>query len=81
MIGYTTNRDTISDVRAYSVRESALTVPVFDDTDPYERQVEAFARAVRGQQPANPNVVDGLEAVRLIEAVAESAATGEEVRL
>jgi predicted dehydrogenase len=70
-----------SDVRAYSVRESALTVPVFDDTDPYERQVEAFARAVCGEQPANPNVADGLEAVRLIEAVAKSAATGEEVEL
>ncbi|HWG24863.1 Gfo/Idh/MocA family oxidoreductase [Actinospica sp.] len=70
-----------SDVRAYSARESALTVPVFADTDPYERQVEAFARAVRGAQPANPNVVDGLEAVRLIEAVAKSAASGTAVEL
>jgi predicted dehydrogenase len=67
-----------SDVRAYTVRESAFTVPVFADTDPYERQIEAFARAVRGEQPANPDVVDGLEAVRLIEAVAASSAGGGE---
>lgn len=70
-----------SDVRAYTVRESAFTVPVFDDTDAYERQIEAFARAVRGEEPANPNVVDGLEAVRLIEAVAKSSASGEVVVL
>jgi predicted dehydrogenase len=70
-----------SDVHAYAARESAFSVPVFDDTDAYERQVEAFARAVRGDGPPNPNVVDGLEAVRLIEAVAASSASGETVML
>ncbi|HET9173446.1 MAG TPA: Gfo/Idh/MocA family oxidoreductase [Actinospica sp.] len=70
-----------SDVRAYSVLEGGFTVPVFDDTDAYERQAEAFARAVRGIEPANPTVVDGLEAVRLIEAVTASSASGTGVDL
>jgi predicted dehydrogenase len=70
-----------SNVWAYNADEGAATVPVFADTDPYERQAEAFARAVRGGARAEPDVRDGLEAVRLIAAVAESAATGAEVRL
>jgi predicted dehydrogenase len=70
-----------SDVWAYNADEGAATVPVFADTDPYERQAEAFARAVRGQATAEPDARDGLEAVRLIEAIGEAAATGAEVRL
>ena len=70
-----------SDVWAYNADEGAATVPVFADTDPYERQAEAFARAVRGQGRAEPDARDGLEAVRLIAVVAEAAATGAEVPL
>jgi predicted dehydrogenase len=71
-----------SDVWAYNADEGAATVPVFADTDTYERQAEAFARAVRGEAAANnPDARDGLEAVRLIAAVAESASSGAEVRL
>ena len=70
-----------SDVWAYNADEGAATVPVFADTDPYERQLEAFARAVRGQVEAEPDVRDGREAVRLIAAVGEAAATGAEVLL
>jgi predicted dehydrogenase len=70
-----------SDVHAYSARVGASTVPVFDDTNAYERQIEAFARAVRGEGPADPTAADGLEAVRLIEAVAASSAGGETVTL
>jgi len=65
-----------SDVWAFDAREGAATVPVFADTDAYERQAEAFARAVRGLGVAEPDVRDGLEAVRLIVAVAESVARG-----
>ena len=73
-----------SDVRAYSASKGGFTVPVFDDTDAYERQAEAFARAVRGDrgvESVNPTAADGLEAVRLIEAVAASSASGAEVTL
>ncbi|WP_053731423.1 Gfo/Idh/MocA family protein [Nocardia sp. NRRL S-836] len=70
-----------SDVRAYSAADGAATVPVFADTDAYERQLEAFARAVRHDLPVTPDVTDGLAAVRLIAAVERSAATGAEVVL
>ena len=70
-----------SDVWAFNASEGSATVPVFADTDAYERQAEAFARAVRGEQTAKPDARDGLEAVRLIAAVAEAAASGAEVRL
>ena len=70
-----------SDVWAFNAKEGSATVPVFADTDPYERQAEAFARAVRGAVVAKPDARDGLAAVRLIAAVGESAATGAEVRL
>jgi hypothetical protein len=36
---------------------------------------------VRRDGPSNPNAVDGLEAVRLIEAVAASSASGDTVML
>jgi predicted dehydrogenase len=70
-----------SDVWAYNAAAGSATVPVFADTDPYERQAEAFVRAVRGEVVAQPDARDGLEAVRLIAAVAESAESGAEVRL
>jgi len=70
-----------SDVWAYNAAEGSATVPVFADTDPYERQAEAFARAVRGEAVAKPDAYDGLQAVRLIAAVGESAESGAEVRL
>jgi len=67
-----------SDVRAYCAENGAITSPVLSDTDAYERQVEAFAAAVRHDLDAAPDASDGLEAVRLIEAVARSAAAGVE---
>ncbi|ANZ40798.1 hypothetical protein BBK82_37220 [Lentzea guizhouensis] len=68
-----------SDVRAYC--DGAVTVPVFADTDAYERQAEAFARAVRGDVAVSPDATDGLEAVRLITAVERSVVSGAEVEL
>ncbi|MEV0472244.1 Gfo/Idh/MocA family protein [Streptomyces prunicolor] len=70
-----------SDVWAYSSADGAAVVPVFADTDAYERQLEAFAHAVRTDGPTEPDVEDGLAAVRLIAAVAASAAEGREVLL
>lgn len=51
------------------------------DGDPYERQVEAFAHAIRTGGSPTPGVRDGLAAVRLIEAVADAVESGVEVRL
>ncbi|MFS8104731.1 Gfo/Idh/MocA family oxidoreductase [Lentzea alba] len=70
-----------SDVWAYSLADGVATVPVLADTDAYERQVEAFARAVRRDLPVSPDAEDGLEAVRMIAAVEQSVVAGAEVLL
>jgi predicted dehydrogenase len=56
--------------------EGIASVPHFGDTNPYKRQIEAFARAVLDGNPTNPSPQDAIWALRLIEAVAESCAAG-----
>lgn len=49
---------------------SALsTVPVFGDTDPYERQIESFAASVLNDTPTSPGLEDGIAALRIVDAV------------
>lgn len=56
--------------------------PSFADTNPFARQVRSFARAILDDVETDPSPHDGVEAVRLIEAAAESsAADGAVVRL
>ncbi len=62
-----------SEVTLFLEDDLAATSPSFGDTDPYERQLEAFARAVLDDEPTNPGGDDGVAAVRIIEAVRESA--------
>ena len=64
-------------VHAYS--DGAVAVPTLTDGDVYERQVEAFARTIRRGGHPDPDVRDGLAAVRLIEATATAVETGSEV--
>jgi predicted dehydrogenase len=63
-----------STVELYVEADRLATRPHFGDTNPYKRQVEAFARAILDDQPTNPSPADGVEAVRVIEAVARSCA-------
>jgi predicted dehydrogenase len=65
-----------SDVEVFDAGTTAGYRPVFGDTNAYERQIEAFARAIRKNTPTSPNGDDGVAAVRLIDAVAESVACG-----
>jgi predicted dehydrogenase len=68
-----------STVHAYA--EGETIVPELTDGDAYERQAEAFAHTIRhGRQPV-PDVRDGLQAIRLIDATAAAVDTGDEVRL
>jgi predicted dehydrogenase len=68
-----------STVHAYA--DGQTVVPTLTDGNAYERQAEAFAAPIRnGGQPV-PDVRDGLEAVRLIEAVAAAVDSGTEVTL
>lgn len=68
-----------SAVHAYAGGETVE--PVLTDGDAYERQIEAFARVIRQGGRPDPDVRDGLAAVRLIEATAAAAAGGAEVEL
>jgi predicted dehydrogenase len=68
-----------STVQAYANGETVA--PVRTDGDAYERQIEAFAKAVRGDVLPTPDVRDGLQAVRLIEATAAAVESGTRVKL
>jgi predicted dehydrogenase len=71
-----------SDVEVHIEKDGVSQVPHFGDTNAYKLQAEAFARAVLEDLPTNPSPHDGVEAVRWIEAVAQSSIQGgAEVRL
>lgn len=53
----------------------------FADDDPLARQVSQFARVIRGQEPPLVSGREGLETLRVIEAVKQSAATGARITL
>ncbi|GAA2755091.1 Gfo/Idh/MocA family protein [Actinopolymorpha rutila] len=69
-----------STVRVHLERDGETRSPVFGAADPYQLQLEAFAAAIATDGPANPSGADGVTALRLIEAVRDSAAAdGKEV--
>lgn len=70
-----------SHVSAFSAKAGEHRVPVFGDTDPYKRQLDAFAEAVRFDRPTNPGFEDSVAAVAMIEAVAASVEGGVAVPL
>lgn len=70
-----------SQVRVFREPSSEWTAPEYGAADPYQRQVEAFAAAVRDGGGVDPDGHDGVEALRVIEAVHRSAAGGTEVLL
>jgi predicted dehydrogenase len=63
-----------SDVEVFEEATATASRPVFGDSDPYERQLEAFVRAISGGTPTSPDATDGVAALRIIAAVAESVA-------
>ncbi len=68
-----------SAVRAYREADRAWIEPAFGDSDPYERQLESLAEAIRTDGPTSPDAADGLAAVELISAVAQSVHTGRSI--
>ncbi|WP_034262363.1 Gfo/Idh/MocA family protein [Actinospica robiniae] len=68
-----------STVRAYSA--GGIIEPILPDGDAYERQVEAFVRAIREDGPTTPDAADGVAALELIDAITTAAATGHTVTL
>lgn len=71
-----------SSAAVFDEATGAWTAPEFGAVDPYQRQLEAFATAVRDDGRTDPDASDGLAAVSLIEATARSvAADGDRVRV
>jgi predicted dehydrogenase len=66
-------------VQAYA--DTQVVIPTLTDGDAYERQLEAFADAIRNDLSPDPDARDGLAAVTLIQATAEAVASGDEIRL
>ncbi len=42
---------------------------IFGYTDPYDRQIEAFAASLLNDTPTSPDLADGIAALRIVEAV------------
>jgi predicted dehydrogenase len=63
-------------VRVFTEADATWRSPEYGAADTYQRQAEAFAAAVRGDGPTDPSAEDGVQALRLIEAVTASAAQG-----
>lgn len=68
-----------SEVRAFDGRRGEWRMPVLGKSDPWQRQLEAFALAIRTDGPTNPDAEDGLAAVELIETTARSVEIGDRV--
>lgn len=65
-----------SDVEVFEESTAMASRPLFGDSDPYERQLEAFAAGIRDGVPARPDAADGVAVLRLIDAVTESVVAG-----
>ena len=63
-----------SSVRVFTEEDATWRSPEFGAADSYQRQAEAFAAAVRTGDATDPSAEDGVQALRLIEAVTASAA-------
>jgi predicted dehydrogenase len=61
-----------SSVRVFEEATQTYTEPVFGDSDPYERQLEAFARAILSGTRAEPTADDGIAALRIVDAVRDA---------
>jgi predicted dehydrogenase len=71
-----------SQAELYVESERVARVPHFGDTNPYKRQVEAFARSILDGGPTIPTPEDAVKTVELIHAVnASCAGDGKKVAL
>ena len=70
-----------SEVHVFDVRTGESRTPMFADSDPYERQLEYFARAILYGEPVKASVLDGLADVRLLQAIQTAVATEGRVAL
>lgn len=70
-----------SEVRIFDFRKGEYQTLITADSDPYERQIESFARAILNGEPVNPGVKDGLADVKVMEAIELSVCSGKRVEV
>ncbi|MFC4465319.1 Gfo/Idh/MocA family protein [Streptomyces xiangluensis] len=61
-----------SSVRVFDETTQTYSEPAFGDSDPYERQLEAFAEAVLLARTAVPTADDGIEALKIVDAIRDA---------
>ena len=70
-----------SEVRVFDVKRGEFRALMGADSDAYERQLEAFARAILTDEPAAPTVYDGMVDMAVIRAIEESVESGTRVEI
>ena len=70
-----------SDVKVFDARRGEYRTPATPDSDPYQRQLEAFADAVLDGRKVSPDAYDGLMDQKVLMAIYESAKTGTKVKV
>ena len=68
-----------SDVKVFDASTNEYRQPAMPDSDPYERQLEAFAAAILEGRNVSPNAEDGLADEKVLMAIHESSQTGQRV--
>jgi len=68
-------------VRAFDGRSQVWSQPLGGQSNAYKNQLESFAEAILHDKPTSPNVGEGLETVRVLEAVEASISTGQRIEL
>ena len=70
-----------ADVKVFDARTGEYRSPVGADSDPYERQLEAFALAILEDRDVMPSAFDGLADQKVLTAIHESMQTGERIEI
>ncbi len=66
-----------SEVRVFDARKEEWHTPLCAHSNPYKRQIEDFAHAVRNDVPVNPDAHEGLATLTLLEAVEAASVSGQ----
>jgi len=68
-----------ADVKVFDAKTGEYRSPVGPDSDPYERQLEAFANSILEDKDVMPSALDGLADQKVLMAIYESLQTGKRV--
>jgi predicted dehydrogenase len=70
-----------SEVKVFDAKRGEYRTPAASDSDPYERQLEAFAASILEGRNVSPNARDGLADQKVLMAIHASAQTGKRVEI